>query len=447
MLRTVFALSTAPARSALAVIRISGPQASSALCLAPGPAISPFKATFRPLIDPTSHLVLDHAVVLYFPKPRSFTLEDTVELQVHGSLAVIRKLLTLLGKMQGFYPAEPGEFTKQALLNGRFDALQVEALSDLIRAETDWQLNQAVAHLEGAAGKVYTRWRELLLRTLAMCEAWIDFEEPGEDEHLESKISTAIETVLREVEQHLAAAYLSRPLAVALLGPPNSGKSSLLNALAREEIAIVAPTPGTTRDINRATLDLSGLPVTFYDTAGLRKTQDPVELEGQRRALQTQQAALIRLCVLDKTECRVDGDAYRWPEGLVMERPDLVLVNKVDLQPGNRAKYVDFRGEKVDCMHISCKTKEGLTSLLAFISTRISQDRPPEGTVLISRERHKVHIEALQGRLQSALNDSKSFDMKSEELREAVKCIGRVAGRVDAEEVLDKVFQEFCIGK
>ena len=447
MLRTVFALSTAPARSALAVIRISGPQAFSALSLAPGPPISPLKATFRPLLDPTSQQVLDHAVVLCFPKPRSFTREDTVELQIHGSLAIIRKVLSLLGKIQGLHPAEPGEFTKQALINGRFDTLQVEALSDLIRAETDWQLNQAVSHLEGAAGKVYSRWREELLHSLAMCEAWIDFEEPGEDVHLEAKIDAGIQAILREVEHHLAAAYLSRPLAVALLGPPNSGKSSLLNALAKEEIAIVAPTPGTTRDINRATLDISGLPVTFYDTAGLRKTQDPVELEGQRRALQTQKAALIRLCVLDRTECRVEGEAYIWPETLIMEQPDLVLINKVDLLPGNRGKYVSFKGGKVDCMHISCKTMEGLTPLLAYISARISQDRPPEGTVLITRERHKVHIESLKEHLQSALDESKSFDMKSEELREAVKCIGRVAGRVDTEEVLDRLFHEFCIGK
>ena len=447
MLRTVFALSTPPARSALAVIRVSGPLTTSCFPLISGPPLSPSRAHFRSIVDPKTMQMIDQAVVIYYPKPKSFTCEDTLEFQVHGSLAIIRKLLNLLGKIPNFHPAEPGEFTKQALENGRFDTLQVEALSDLIRAETEWQLNQAVAQLTGETGKVYTRWREELLKALAMCEAWIDFEEPDEDSHLADKIRLILEATLQEVTHHLSAAYLSKPLSVSLLGPPNSGKSSLLNALVREEIAIVAATPGTTRDINRATLDISGLPVTFYDTAGLRETLDPVELEGQRRALQTQHSAAIKLCILDVTECEVWGEGYKWPPGLNIDKPDLVLINKIDLKPGFKAKYVDYKGEKIECLHVSCLSREGLTDLLSFISSHISHSRPPEGTVLITRERHKIHIENLKLRLEAALEEEKSLDMRSEELREAVKCIGRVAGRVDAEEVLDKVFQEFCIGK
>ena len=334
--------------------------------------------------------------------------------------------------------------------NGRFDQLQVEALSDLIRAETDWQLGQAMSHLEGNATRTYNEWRERLITALAYCEALIDFEEPSEDPQLEAKVNTILETVVRDMESHLAAAYLSKPLAVALLGPPNSGKSSLLNTMAREDIAIVSPTPGTTRDINRATLDISGLPVTLYDTAGLRKTQDPLELEGQRRALQTQQSALLRLCILDATELQpsvTHSDWYQWPKDLTVERPDLVVVNKRDLRKGGEKAWIEFGQGRVECLHTSCKTGEGITEVVGWLAIKLKQERPPDGTVLITRERHKQHISQCVSHLHLSLSPSKQLDLKSEDIREAVACIGRVTGRVDVEEVLDKVFSEFCIGK
>jgi tRNA modification GTPase len=445
--RTIFAPSTAPGRAALAVIRISGPAAGD-VCrrLTGGAPPLPRRATLARLCDPRTAEVLDRGIVFWFPAPASFTGEDVLELQVHGGPAVIAGLLEALSDQPGLRPAEPGEFSRRAFLNGRLDLTAVEGLGDLIHAETRAQARQALHQLDGALGRVYRRWREVLLGALARLEAEIDFapeEEVPED--LLSSVRPEVQRMSAEMSAHLADGHrgerLRAGLTVAVVGPPNAGKSSLVNQLARRDVAIVTPLPGTTRDVLEVHLDLAGYPVTLLDTAGLREAADVIEAEGVRRALERAGRADLRLVMFD---------GAIWPDldpttcGLIDEAA-VVVINKSDL--------IGHPGDLLACgrqaLRVSCLRADGIASLLDVLSERARVLMNAGSEPMLTRARHRAALQDAAdalGRFAAAPDDTE-LALMAEDLRLAARALGRVTGEVAVEDVLDRIFAEFCIGK
>lgn len=431
-----FALSTAPGRAAVAVVRIAGPQAGPALAALLGGRLPPPRhAALRKVRDPASGELLDATLVLWLPGPGTETGEDMAELQLRGAPSVVAAVLEALGRLPGLRPAAPGEFTRRAFDNGRLDLTAVEGLADLIQAETALQRRQALALAGGALTRRLEDWRQRLLRALARLEAAIDFP----DEALPADLAEESRAVLEQVAEELAAELarapagerLSQGLRVVLLGAPNAGKSSLLNALAERDVAIVAPTAGTTRDVLEVRLDLEGLPVTLVDTAGLRAGgADAVEQEGMRRARAQAETADLLLHL-------VDLSAPGPLEALPGEA--LAIGTKADLP----AQYKEWKG-----LSVSSRTGEGLPALLALIAERLrARVWSGEGAApLVTRARQRAALrEALE-----ALERGRTApapELLAEDLRLALRALGRVAGRVDVEDLLDAVFRDFCIGK
>jgi tRNA modification GTPase len=432
---TIFALASAPGRAGIAVLRLSGPRVHRTLLAVVGQSPVPRRATRVKFRDPDSGEVVDDGVVLYFPAPHSYTGEDVAEFHIHGGRAVVAALLDALGRRDGLRLAEPGEFTRRAFETGKLDLTEAEAVADLVEAETAAQRRQALRQLDGALGTLYEEWRARLMRALARIEAEIDFPEEGLPPGLWAGIRGDVAALATEIAAHLADGHRGERLrdgvSVAILGPPNAGKSSLLNALARRDIAITSAIAGTTRDVIEARLDLGGYPVLLADTAGLRQARDTIEQEGVRRALARAGAADLRLIVLDATrpwetvEPRlVDGDA-------------LIVVNKIDVAP---------EAAVPNAVCISVVTGEGMDELLARLGAEVAKRAGMGGAPLITRARHR---EAL-GRCADALARFAGAalpELAAEDLRQAARALGRITGQVDVEDMLDIVFREFCIGK
>lgn len=438
---TIFALSSAPGRAAVAVVRLAGPRAGAALAaLAGGRLPEPRRASLRRVSDPASGELLDAALLLWLPGPGTETGEDMAELQLHGAPSVVEAVLQALARQPGLRPAEPGEFTRRAFDNGRLDLTAVEGLADLIAAETALQRRQALAVSGGALARRLEDWRARLARALARIEAAIDFPDEELPLGLVAESQAALEPVVGEIADALSAAprgeRLRQGLRVVLLGPPNAGKSTLLNALAGREAAIVAPTPGTTRDVLELHLDLGGLPVTLVDTAGLRAgATDPVEQEGIRRShSQAAQADLI-LNLVDLS-C-VDQ----------VEPQDIVRDGAVCLKIGTKADLP--RGNDLPVDHsVSAKSGAGLAALEALLAERLrglvwSGAGPAP---LVTRARQRAALTETLAALRRAQAGA-AAELIAEDLRLALRGLGRVAGRVDVEELLDLIFRDFCIGK
>jgi len=436
---TIYALSTAPGKAGVAVIRISGPAARAALERMAPPAPEPRKVAFRTIRHPETAAVLDQAVVLFFASKSSETGEDVAELQLHGGRAVVRAVLDALSRLPGARLAEPGEFARRAFENGRIDLAAAEGLADLIDAETEGQRRQAILHASGAVSSLYTRWRQALIEASALVEAAIDFSDEGD---VASDAFARAAAIVRDLEpairRHLDDGHRSEILRdgfrVALAGPPNAGKSSLLNALARRDAAIVSEEAGTTRDVIEVRLDLGGLPVIVADTAGIRATSSSVEQEGIRRTLVHAGDADLVLWLVDATDPQ-----WSPPSDLLSGSPPLVVVNKIDLRATATSE---------DAVSISAETGVGIDSLIGRISSlaadRIGQLDEPA----ISQARHRVLLEDCHAALTLfvAANPAE-VELRAEDLRRAAHCLGRVIGRVDVEDVLDQVFARFCIGK
>jgi tRNA modification GTPase len=398
------------------------------------------------MLDPRSGEPVDQGLVLWFPRPGSFTGEDLLELQVHGGRAVIASLLDALSGLAGVRPADPGEFARRAFLNGRLDLTAVEGLADLIDAETRAQARQALRQLDGALGRLYEGWRQALLQALARIEAEIDFA-PEEDvpENLLEVIRPDVCRLSAEIGAHLVDGQrgerLRAGLTIAVVGPPNAGKSSLVNRLARRDVAIVTPLPGTTRDVLEVHLDLAGYPVTLLDTAGLRAAADLAEAEGVRRARARAEAADLRLLMFDGAP---------WPdldsETLAMVDDAAVpVLNKCDL---NRVTGpIHVRGRAV--LPVSCRTGEGIPDLLDVLAEHAARLLAAGDEPLLTRARHRAALQDAALALSSFTSAPAATELAllAEDLRLATRALGRITGKVAVEDLLDEIFAEFCIGK
>ncbi|HVV80769.1 MAG TPA: tRNA uridine-5-carboxymethylaminomethyl(34) synthesis GTPase MnmE [Pseudolabrys sp.] len=498
---TIFALSSGRGVSAVAVIRISGPRAGEALQILAGRMPAPRMAGFA-TIRTIEKEPIDEALVLWFPAPNSETGEDTAELQIHGGRATVAATLAALGQLKGLRLAEPGEFTRRAFENGKLDLTKVEGLADLVMAETEAQRRQALLHLKGLLGDKAEAWRGRLIGALALVEARIDFSDEAD---VPEDLLTPARRVVRDLADEIAKALgdgkrgerLREGLVVAIAGPPNAGKSTLLNRIARREAAIVSPYAGTTRDVIEVHLDLEGQPVTLLDTAGIRPTDDPVELEGVRRAQQRASAADLILWVVDAA-----GPAAGRPEADLPNAvaPIWTIENKADLlsasneqEPtsigavaprfmgaeqrlvsserlinpsvttsgdnsltsgaASKTEHKFSRNEPLSegspRFRISAGDGAGIEPLLAALTRQAAVALGNGESALLTRERHRQTLETALAALRRALAEPAASreDLMAEELRLAATALGKLTGRIDVEDILDVIFRDFCIGK
>jgi tRNA modification GTPase len=448
---TIFALSSGRPPSAIAVIRISGPQARTALERLTGRVPDARKAALARVCDPENGEAIDEALALWFPAPHSETGEDVAELQLHGGQAVIAAVLKALGRVAGCRLAEPGEFTRRAFENGKLDLTGVEALGDLIFAETSAQRRQAFRQLIGLIGDRAEAWRGRLIEALALVEARIDFSD--EADVPEDLIAPAA-AIARSLRDEIAAALadgrrgerLRDGLVVAIAGPPNAGKSTLFNRLARREAAIVSPYAGTTRDVIEVHLDLDGYPLTILDTAGIRGSCEPVEQEGIRRARARAAEADLVLWVTDVSAGgRMGTEMAQLKEG----PPHWLIQNKIDLLRSTPAQSKKDEHEFI--FSLSAKEGEGLEELIAALAQFATDLFAGGENAVVTRARHREMLEQTVAALDRAVVEgadaSPREELIAEELRQASSALGRLTGRVDVEDVLDKIFRDFCIGK
>ncbi|MEE8276325.1 MAG: tRNA uridine-5-carboxymethylaminomethyl(34) synthesis GTPase MnmE [Alphaproteobacteria bacterium] len=443
MTETIYALSSGAGKAGVAVIRVSGSRAGAALeALSRRPVPPPRRATRVRLAEPGSSEALDHGLALWFPEPASYTGEDVTELHVHGGRAVIDGVIAALGKVNGLRLAEPGEFTRRAFEHGKLDLTAAEGVADLVGAETHSQRRQALRQMDGALGRLYEEWRTRLVRALAHLEAELEFP----DEDLPGAVTPAIlpdvEAVAADIRRHLDDRHkgerLRDGLAIAILGAPNAGKSSLLNRLARRDAAIVSATAGTTRDVIEVHLDLGGYPAVVADTAGLGAARDEIEAEGVRRARLRARQADLKLAVFDAT---------LWPEtdsatAALVDGDALVVLSKCDLARPEGAPIVGDRPAHL----VSSVTGEGIGVLMDAMAAEVSARLALGEAPALTRARHREALEACVAALER-VRAAPLPELAAENVRLAVRALGRITGRVDVEDILDVVFREFCIGK
>ena len=436
---TIFALATGSLYAATALIRISGNGASRTANILGFKLQKQRLASVAILKD--GERKLDEALVIFFKGPRSYTGEDVMELHVHGGRAVIEAVINTLRKQKGFRTAEPGEFTKRAVLNGKMDLTKAEGINDLIQAETEAQRVQSFAQVDGALSDIAFGWREKAIRIAAHVEAYIDFPDEEIPESTLTSLGDEMSVLVRDIEKGLndgrRGEILREGFRIAVIGPPNAGKSTLVNWLSRRPVSIISEQPGTTRDVLEASLDLGGYPVIIADTAGLRASTDPIENEGIKRAQEWAKKANGRVILLEPST----GAGF-----LERLKPnpesDLVVVNKIDLLP--------MASKKEETLAISLKDEIGLDKLLNGLKKIVSKSMASQEPAVITRIRHREALQSCLNSIKSAktaLFLGEEPEIVAEELRAATKSLGRVVGAVDVEDLLDVVFGDFCIGK
>ena len=437
--KTIFALATAPGKSGVAIIRISGSDSIACIKRLTIESIPEArKAVLRNLIHPDTKQLIDQAIIIVFPGPNSFTGEDIVELHIHGSRAVINIIIKLLSQFNNFRTANPGEFAKRAFLNGRMDLTAAEGLGDLIEAETSIQQQQAIRQMQGQLANIYDRWKQQLIHVLALIEAYLDFPEDDIPEHVIQEVYNEVTVLSKQINHHLDDQHrgeiIRRGIYVAILGAPNVGKSSLLNYLARRDVAIVSNIAGTTRDVIEVNLDLSGYPVTIADTAGIRESKDLIELEGIERALNRAENADIKIIMLAAD----DPNSLNEEITSIIDDNSLVLINKID----QRHDAITLP----QAIQISVNENIGLDDFIAKLSGLIAEKFSPAADPLITRERHRYHLNRCAEAL-SYFSLDKPLELACEDLRLAAYALGQIVGIIDVETILDEIFRNFCIGK
>jgi len=478
---TIYALSSGRPPAAIAIVRISGSASGEALKTVIGKIPEPRTATLG-RVRGIDGEIIDEALTLWFPAPHSETGEDVAELQLHGGRAVVASVFAALSRVPGLRPAEAGEFTRRAFENGKLDLTAVEGLADLVLAETESQRRLAFRQMQGALGKRAEEWRAQLIQALALIEARIDFSDEAD---VAQDLVTPALRIVRALDGEIASVLadggrgerLREGLVVAIAGPPNAGKSTLLNRIAKREAAIVSPYAGTTRDVIEVHLDLRGLPVTLLDTAGIRETDDPVELEGVRRARERANAADLVLWVVDASGAAdsllaagpsVEKMAVTAPMWVIRNKTDLTqrtergsqngarnesgcrvnkqLRNVVNDQLAGRSEFQFSRSEPA--FDLSAKSGEGFEALLEQLTKHAETYLVGAESALVTRERHRHALEGVVAALRRALSgDPDREELLAEELRIAAQSLGRLTGRVDVEDVLEAIFRDFCIGK
>lgn len=433
--KTIFALASSSMRAGVAVIRVSGAAALESLRLLAGKENAhPRHAYYVTLRD--GEKIIDRALAIYFKAPASFTGEDVVEYHVHGGRSVIESLLAALGRIDGCMLAEPGEFTRRAFENGKLDLTEAEAIADLIDAETEAQRLQALSQLGGALAALYQGWTDKLSGILAHQEADIEFPEDDLPQGLSGALMPQIERLRADIAAHLddnrRGERLRSGAMVAIIGAPNAGKSSLLNALARRDAAIVSDEAGTTRDVIEVHLDLGGYPAILADTAGLRDTAQQIEAEGIRRAQARAQEADLKIALFDGTQETPDAAT-----AALIDDKTVVALSKADLGivlP-------------MDGFALSVRTGQGMEDFIKELTRRIAGLLGSgAGAPALTRQRHRSALEEAQAHLVRA-QSAVLPELAAEDLRMALRALGRITGRVHVEELLDKIFRDFCIGK
>jgi tRNA modification GTPase len=462
---TIFALSSASGKAGVSVIRVSGPKAWNSLSILtegqsqPSPRQTKLMYLSYSVSGEIEASHIDQAMVIGFKSPASFTGEDVIEYHCHGSPAILEEMLSTLAQMEGHRMANHGEFTRRAFDNGKLDLTEAEAIADLIDAETKAQKEQALSQMGGALSTLYNDWAEDLTRALAYIEAIIDFPDEDVPDTETAKATPAIKKLQGEIGAHLnddrRGERLRNGLQIAVIGAPNAGKSSLVNALSGRDVAIVSDMAGTTRDVIEVHLNLGGYPVILADTAGLRpellkgqidqKGQDGIESEGIRRALDRAKSADLRVLMFDASAQELDAHTLD-----LVDEGILILVNKIDLNGDARNLFhVKQNRLKKDMkpLFISTKTGEGLDKFITVLSNKIAtQMSVSRETPSLTRQRHRNHLEECLTSLEEALRQSQP-ELMAQDLRFAVNALGRITGRVDVEDLLDVIFKDFCIGK
>ena len=444
--QTIYALSTVYGKSGVAVIRVSGNEALKAVELMTDidvKSIKPRYAYFAKLHNLDKTESLDQSLVLYFKAPHSFTGEDIVEFQTHGSKAVIASVMNNLSQIEGFRMAEPGEYSKRAFYNGKMDLTEAEGLADLIDSETSEQQKYAMRQMEGGLKNLYESWRAELVKILAHLEAFIDFPDEEIPPSVIDNMQNTVFKLENEIKDHLNGDSIGERLRegfrVAIVGAPNAGKSSLLNAIVKRDAVIVSDIAGTTRDAIDVHLDLNGYPVMFTDTAGLRETEEEIEKKGIDIAYGKIHDADLVICLFDSS---VDTVHVFDKIKDSLKNKALFVANKCDKLTSEQCSEL----EKSGCLVISAKQKQGVDKLLQAISKNIQERFTSNSNLLITRSRYR---EALQDVLENLQNFgfNKEIELTAEDIRLAARALGKITGRIEVDEILDKIFGDFCIGK
>jgi len=442
---TIYALSTGPGISGVAIIRISGPQSSKVIKkLTDNELPLPRVATLRKINNVNTSELIDEAIILWFPGPESYTGEDMAEIHVHGGKAVIRAVQDEISKVENCRLAEPGEFTKLAFQNGKINLLKAESIADLISAETEIQRLQAVKIMKGKSSEKFNKLREKLLKILSFIEAKIDFPEEDLPEENLNQIKRDSSDVLEKINKILndqkVGEIIREGFKIAIVGPTNAGKSSLLNNLSNREVAIVSETAGTTRDVIEVHLNLDGYPVIISDTAGIRDSKDEIEKKGIKLSLKKAENADLKLVVVDAKSVDFSGFLND-----LLKKDAILVINKSDLLN----EKLDPEVSKFNHVLISLKNNLNIDKLIFKIKNNLEKKFISEEDILITRERHRQHLLQCVEHLKNFLdkNDKKDFDKGAEDLRLATRQLGMIVGKVDVEEILGNIFNDFCIGK
>jgi tRNA modification GTPase len=442
---TIYALSSGPGVSGIAVIRISGQETSKAIELLTGKNLpKPRVATFRKINKINTSELIDEGIILWFPGPESYTGEDMAEIQVHGSKAVIEALHTSISKIENCRLAEPGEFTKLAFQNGKINLLKAESVADLISSETEIQRQQAIKIMNGKSADQFNFLREKLLNILSHVEAKIDFPDEDLPDDILKEIKKSSDEVIINIEKILddqkVGERIREGFKIAILGPTNAGKSSLLNHLSNRDVAIVSEIAGTTRDVIETHLNIDGYPVIVSDTAGIRDSKNEIEKKGIKLSLNRAEEADLKLVVVDSKNL----DFTDVLKGLLNQNAILVI-NKSDLLKGD----IDPEIKKLNHVLISIKENLNIDELILKIKNNLKNKFITSDNILITRERHRQHLEQCLEHLKNfnKKNEVEDFDKAAEDLRLATRHLGMIVGKVDVEEILGSIFNDFCIGK